>query len=511
MRLISTIAIGDRMWGDMALNLAISIKTDNPDQKIALIYEDSAIEGIEDLIFRYVDFGHRIIKDYGNYEQVNLEKVHLYDTITKICPEATEVVYLDADVMLLPGNEVSPFFDKNSQYDYFFYKNGEYDYDKKKKSRKDGSFWCNPEKIKKELAEHGTEIKHNMPQVVSAFLYFKANESAKLFFTVAQIVYSEELSYTPRKDSKCADFCFNVSASILGSPTQKYYRPLFIQQYSENRSDIYIWHRYRAIALDSAIYHDNRIIAMYNSVCRYLRDLSGITLPFVFKRRRTELNKEKPVVGFWHVLASNHYKQIVLEQLDQMIASGLYWKADKIYVFCIGQDVKWLQSILVDYDKFVLFGSSEDVKLYEFPTLIKLQEYAEKNDAFCFYIHTKGVTYPEQPRKEQGDYYRMFLMSYVVLQWQKNIDLLMKGHTCSGPGWIPEGAFPQHYRGNFWWANSDYINTLPRINTLDTTNRFNAEFWIGMGQADPGITTHSIVDYPNAQLLYEKEIIQSWH
>lgn len=508
MRLISTIAIGDRMWGDMALNLLISIKTDNPNQKTALIYEDSAIEGIEELVFRYVDFSYRISKVYDNYEQVTLEKVHLYDTLSKICPEATEVVYLDADVLILPGNECDAFFDKNSQYDYFFYKNGEYDYEKQKKSRRDGSFWCHPEKIKKALAGHNAVIKYNMPQVVSVFLYFKMNDSAKLFFTVAQIILAEDLPYIPKRGYKCADFCFNVAASVLGSPFQKYYRPVFIQQYSENRSDIYIWHRYRGLALDSNVFHDTRIISLYNSVSRYLRDLAGIRSQFVFKKRRNAIKNKKPVFGFWHVLASNHYKQIVLEQLDQIIASGLYWKSERIYVFCIGgsDELKWLQSILEDHGRFVIFGSSDDVKLYEFPTLIKLQEHAEKNDSFCFYIHTKGVTYPKQPRKVQGDYYRMFLMNYVVLKWKECIDMLMKGHTCVGPGWIPEGAFPQHYRGNFWWANTDYINTLPRINSMNKTNRFNAEFWIGMGDADPGIMTHSIIDYPNAQLLYETEI-----
>ena len=44
-----------------------------------------------------------------------------------------------------------------------------------------------------------------------------------------------------------------------------------------------------------------------------------------------------------------------------------------------------------------------------------------------------------------------------------------------------------HFSGGFWWANSDYIKTLPEISEIDhpgapqkATLRHNAEFWIGM-------------------------------
>ena len=39
MKLICIIAVGERKFGDLALNLALSIKCNNPEQKIALIYE----------------------------------------------------------------------------------------------------------------------------------------------------------------------------------------------------------------------------------------------------------------------------------------------------------------------------------------------------------------------------------------------------------------------------------------------------------------------------------------
>lgn len=511
MRLISTIAIGDRMWGDMALNLLISIKTDNPNQKTALIYEDSAIEGIEELVFRYVDFSYRISKVYDNYEQVTLEKVHLYDTLGKICPEATEVVYLDADVLILPGNECDAFFDKNSQYDYFFYKNGEYDYEKQKKSRRDGSFWCHPEKIKKALAGHNAVIKYNMPQVVSVFLYFKMNDSTKLFFTVAQIILAEDLPYIPKRGYKCADFCFNVAASVLGSPFQKYYRPVFIQQYSENRSDIYIWHRYRGLALDSNVYYDTRIISMYNNVSSYYRQLAGIKQQFSYKIKKTEKMNRK-VYGFWHIFAINHYLEIVNEQLSLLVSSGLYDKCDAIYVGVVGNSVDDLLPIFKEYSKIKISTHKKVFTEYEFPTLSVLDAKAkEQNEEpfFAFYFHTKGVTYPNHPHRHGGDMFRAFLNHYVIRLWQKNIDALSSGSDVSGAGWSVESAYPAHYRGNFWWADSEYIKKLPDIDTLDRTNRFTAEFWIGGASPLPNILSSTMIDYKSAPILVPAEIKNS--
>ena len=36
-----------------------------------------------------------------------------------------------------------------------------------------------------------------------------------------------------------------------------------------------------------------------------------------------------------------------------------------------------------------------------------------------------------------------------------------------------------HYSGNFWLAKCELINTLPRLESLDLSNRLLAEFWLG--------------------------------
>lgn len=511
MRLITTIAIGDRTWGDMALNLLISIKTDNPEQKIGLIYEDSAVAGIEELIFIYVDFSYRVLKDKDNYEQMTFEKVHLYSTALKMCPEVTEVVYLDADVLVMPGNETSAFFDKNDPYDYFFYKNGEYDYASQKRGRQDGSFWCHPEKVKKELLEHGTGIKHNMPQVVSTFLYFKINDNSEAFFVAAQLLLGDaSLSFLPRRGYKCADFCFNVASAVLGSPAQKYYRPLFIQQYSENRDDIYIWHRYRAIALDSAIYYDTRIISMYNKISGYYRGVAGVKDMYKYRVGKP-VNGRRGLIGFWHILMVNHYESIIKEQLNEIVVSGLYDAVDEIFVGCVGdkKNIDSVRAIFFAHNKIRISTHQSNVKKFEFPTLSLIQKKASQiheKDFFCFYIHTKGVTYPNSPHYEGGNAFRAFLNHYVITKWKDCVKLLYNGRDVAGAGWIDSGEFPTHFRGNFWWANSEYIKSLPELSSIDKKNRFMAEFWIGSNDPYAGVLSKTRLDYDNAVSIVQREI-----
>ena len=58
-----------------------------------------------------------------------------------------------------------------------------------------------------------------------------------------------------------------------------------------------------------------------------------------------------------------------------------------------------------------------------------------------------------------------------------------------------------HYSGNFWWANSNYLKTLPKVQTLNKQNsprvitlRHNAEMYIGMNpEVNPKILHQSNV------------------
>jgi hypothetical protein len=41
---------------------------------------------------------------------------------------------------------------------------------------------------------------------------------------------------------------------------------------------------------------------------------------------------------------------------------------------------------------------------------------------------------------------------------------------------------PEHFSGNFWWFNRNYIDRLPKIDSMNHSYRWGAEQWICKGR-----------------------------
>jgi len=81
---------------------------------------------------------------------------------------------------------------------------------------------------------------------------------------------------------------------------------------------------------------------------------------------------------------------------------------------------------------------------------------------------------------------------FIILEHQKCIESLADHDIC-GVNWNLQTLGP-HFSGNFWWARSRYIQTLPPIDSLttrnDTAGRHNCERWIGMNRSVRAATVH---------------------
>ena len=53
----------------------------------------------------------------------------------------------------------------------------------------------------------------------------------------------------------------------------------------------------------------------------------------------------------------------------------------------------------------------------------------------------------------------------VIKNWRKCIDALNVGYDVAGVNYFTKPA--KHFSGNFWWANSEYIKTLPDPSTKE--------------------------------------------
>lgn len=179
--------------------------------------------------------------------------------------------------------------------------------------------------------------------------------------------------------------------------------------------------------------------------------------------------------GFYHVYAISHWYSIVISQLRIMLYSGLYDACDEISVGFIGfeDDYKLFKRLVVDlYPKFKLCYYSDQPTDYEFPTLRLIER--DISGYAGFYFHTKAVTRPFEPII---NHWRHWLDESILNRWRLHYDNVCGKYDVSSVNFLTS---PDHFSGNFWWFNRDYIFRLPKIDDLDKTNRFHAEQWICM-------------------------------
>ena len=126
---------------------------------------------------------------------------------------------------------------------------------------------------------------------------------------------------------------------------------------------------------------------------------------------------------------------------------------------------------------------------YEFPTIEEIHTRSKQSEdnIKILYIHTKGVTTPNNICiKEWRDYMSYFLIG----RYKICLDALDKYNTCAVDFRFDPCA---HYSGNFWWANSYYLQSLKSVKDVSSplTERHKCEFWVCSGKDSKN---HSIYD-----------------
>jgi hypothetical protein len=123
---------------------------------------------------------------------------------------------------------------------------------------------------------------------------------------------------------------------------------------------------------------------------------------------------------------------------------------------------------------------------FEQVTLNALHEYVHEDDAarHVLYAHTKGAF----QESVQRDLWRESMTAHLVRHGGDLAVPLLETYDAVGLHWLTPEEFPHRgittpfFGGNFWWATAAYLRTLPRPGT---SNRFDAEAWIGLG--DPKV------------------------
>jgi hypothetical protein len=184
---------------------------------------------------------------------------------------------------------------------------------------------------------------------------------------------------------------------------------------------------------------------------------------------------------FFHVYLKSGYTRVLMDKFKKFTISGLYAKANKFNLILFGNvdtQAEFLNELKEMYPK-IEYGVISNAVFNNEPDTLNLMikkanEYEENTP--MLYLHTKGLSYTDSNLKKNIDAWVRYLDLYVINKWEECVDSL-KDNDAAG-GFFCDGDYNKHFQGNFWWANSDYIKNLPKIepHNLEKYNR--GEFWV---------------------------------
>jgi hypothetical protein len=167
-----------------------------------------------------------------------------------------------------------------------------------------------------------------------------------------------------------------------------------------------------------------------------------------------DLKKTRKIYGVYFICCLGNYLNIIENQIQQLIDSGLYNETEKIVCFVCMKTDECLE-LLQKYDKFQIVSTDEN--LYEKFAINNYKNYIDSDNYHLFYIHSKSVTRKEKCFSDWNE----LCIYFTINKWRLNIELL-NYYDCVG---INLKNYPKkHYSGNFWWAKSEHLNKLKNIN-----------------------------------------------
>lgn len=167
--------------------------------------------------------------------------------------------------------------------------------------------------------------------------------------------------------------------------------------------------------------------------------------------------------------------------VDKLNVSGCVNIFEKIYINNIGLPIDNTYG-----EKFEVINYSENTQLYENPTINLIKDFSEKTpNSYILYLHTKGIRYSKQDEKEND--WINYMLYFLVEEYKICISALDKYYDTVGCNYSNDldkvcfkftNPFPDpHYSGNFWWANTNYLRSLPKL-SMELIERNAPEFWL---------------------------------
>lgn len=202
------------------------------------------------------------------------------------------------------------------------------------------------------------------------------------------------------------------------------------------------------------------------------------------------MQHERPIYIFYHICtAGDNWQNIVASQMDALIKSGLYDKCKQIYYGCTCNEcIAKLQNYFQNMLKVKPIARAlHDTKnTWENETINAMLRFSRNvEDSDVLYIHTKGSTGKNPSQNE----WRNYMQHYLIDNHKTCRTFLGMGYYTVGCMYTYSYVYPRLYSGNFFWASSKYLGTIPLIKHVWL--RYSAE-WVVFSKYTKG--KHIVLD-----------------
>jgi hypothetical protein len=179
------------------------------------------------------------------------------------------------------------------------------------------------------------------------------------------------------------------------------------------------------------------------------------------------------IIGYIHVCQIGKWRITFDMIMNSIKKSGLYNQMKEIRVGIVNNESHVIPDKRFTDPKIVIIGHGPS-RLYERLTLHTMRKNAETENCQYWYAHTKGISHFENNSGKKD-----FVIDWIKLMiywnfknWRIASNNLLS-HDTYGCEYTDNPTC--HFSGNFWWANSQYVRTLPNI---IGSNYCDPEFWI---------------------------------
>jgi hypothetical protein len=154
-----------------------------------------------------------------------------------------------------------------------------------------------------------------------------------------------------------------------------------------------------------------------------------------------------------HIAQLEHWEKSFHILISALKESTLYDNLEKIHLI-VTSPSQMYSSPYFNSEKIIVYRAGHSAQ-YERPALLFAQTLS---DAKILYLHTKGERWFETSSEQNVRDWIDLMLHWNVYKWKDAVKALDQYDTY-GCNFV---ATPKHYSGNFWWATSAHLQTLPK-------------------------------------------------